>query len=401
MRLVLTFVLLLVVAALSGPARAQAPDPARAFAQAMALSDAGQPSAALPLLDALVSQDPRNPAYRLALARVLLATGQRDRARFHLSQARGAPGLSAEERAQLDQILQRIDGGKSHEAWVRLAIVPESNPGQRMDGDSIMIGGLEFKLRPGGPSPAATGLHIAFGGALLPRIGNTGLRLRIGGAVDARLFERSALNDVILRGELGVQGITAGGGTWGITAFALDRTTGGVTYGRAIGLRTDWTRSFGQSTQLRLRAEVERWRHPVLTAQDGVRRGLSLSVAHAPRPDLLLRGVLFAQDAGARTPWNAGRSTGVSVGVQKLFAGGLVLGLDVTHVRSRRDGADPLFGVVRQDHRTSLTARVMHRAVNLRGFAPVLELGMDRQSSSIALHSYRNARVSFGLSREF
>jgi hypothetical protein len=392
---------MLVVIALPGPARAQVPDPAQTWAQAMALSDAGQPAEALPLLDALVSQDPQNPAYRLALARALLATGQRDRARFHLSQARGAPGLSAEERAQLDQIMQRIDGGKSHEAWVRLAIVPESNPGQRMDGDSIMIGGLQFKLRPGGPSPAATGLHIAFGGALLPRIGNTGLRLRIGGAVDARLFERSALNDVILRGELGVQGLTAAGGTWGVTAFALDRTTGGAAYGRAIGLRTDWTRAFGQSTQIRLRAEVERWRHPVLTAQDGVRRGLSLSVAHAPRPDLLLRGVLFAQDAGARTPWNAGRSTGVSVGVQKLFAGGLVLGLDVTHVRSRRDGADPLFGVVRQDRRTSLTARVMHRAVSLRGFAPVLELGMDRQSSSIALHSYRNARVSFGLSREF
>lgn len=369
--------------------------------RAVALTDAGNPAAAIPLLDALVSADPANAAYRLELARALLASGQRDRARFHLTQARGSPALAPADRSRLDRLLQRIDGGKTHEAWLRLAIVPESNPGQRMDADSFLLGGLEFKLNPGAPSRAATGLHIGLGGALLPRIGASGLRFRIGGAVDARLFERSALNDVILRGEMGVQGQTAGGGTWGLTTFALDRTTGGRRYGRAIGLRGDWTQMLGQSGQIRLRAEIERWRHPVLRSQDGVRRGLSLTWIQAVRPDLLAWASLIGQSTDARGGWNAGTTGGVVLGVQKLFPGGLILGLDVTHVRSTRDAPDPLFGVIRRDRRTSLTGRVMHRTISLHGFAPVLELGLDRQASTIALHAFRNARVSFGLSREF
>jgi len=264
MRLVLALVTLCALACAT-PAH---PD---ALARAEAQVVAGQIDAGRAALLRLTPQDPR---FRLELAKALLATGDRDRARYHLQEARGAAGLTPGERAQLDRILTRIDGGKNHEAWVRLAISPESNPGQRMDCDSLMIGGPEFKLRPGAPSPAATGLHFAFGGALLPRLGSTGLRLRIGAAVDARLFERSALNDVILRGDLGVQGTTAHGATWAVAAFALDR-------------------------------------------------------------------------------------------------------------------------------RTSLTARVMHRSVTLRGSAPVMELGSDRQSSSIAQHSFRNTRVSLGLSREF
>jgi len=399
MRLVL-MVCLLATLTFPGRSVAQAQTPAP-FARAVALMDAGQPAAAVGILDALVSSEPGNPAYRLALARGLLATGQRDRARFHLAQARGAPGMSPADRARLDQLLHRIEGGKTYEAWVRLAIVPESNPGQRMDADSFLLGGLEFKVKPGAPAPAATGVNIAFGGALLPRIGASGLRLRLGGGVDARLFERSALNDVIVRGELGVQGTTAAGAAWGITGYGVQRTTGGATYGRAIGLRADWAKAVGQSSQIRVRAEVERWHHPVLTGQDGVRRGLSLSWTRAVRPDVLVRAGVFGQIAGGRTAANAGRSIGASVGVQKLFAGGLVLGLDVTHLRSRRDGPDPLFGVVRQDRRTSVTARAMHRTVSLHGFAPVLELGMDRQSSTIVLNGYRNARLSLGLSRDF
>ena len=371
------------------------------WAQAVALTDAGRPDAAAALLDRLVSAEPDNPSYRLELARALLAIGQRDRARFHLVQARSARGMTAADRARLDRLLQRLDGGKGYEAWVRLAIVPESNPGQRMDGDSLLIGGLEFRLNPGTAPRADTGLHLAFGGALLPRLGDTGLRLRLGASVDARLFRQPALNDVILRGDLGLQATGPAGGVRALGLYALHRKTGGATLGRALGLRAEWAQPVGQTAQFRLRAETEHWRHPVLTAQDGRRLGVSATWVQAPRPDVLLRASLFAQRTDARAPWNAGESAGLTLGVQKLFAGGLMLGLDLTHVRSRRDAADPLFGRVRQDRRTSLTARVLHRAVSLQGFAPVLELGIDRQRSTLALHSFRNARVSFGLSREF
>ena len=89
------------------------------------------------------------------------------------------------------------------------------------------------------------------------------------------------------------------------------------------------------------------------------------------------------------------------MGLQYGFAGGLVVDLDLALGRSDRRGVDRLFGVVRHDTRTGVTARIKHRDLRLSGFTPVLEMGHERQKSTIALNSYRNTRLSLGLSRDF
>lgn len=372
----------------------------RDFALATAHMQAGDTAAAVPLFDRLVSAAPQDTRFRLELARALIRAGDRDRARFHLMQARGSATLSAAERAALDRILAQIEGGKGYEAWARLAIVPESNPGQRTGADTVTIGGLEWTLNPASKAAPGTGLHLAAGGALLPRIG-PGLRLRFGGSVDARLFRDKAINDVIVRGEFGLQGSGAVGGSWALYASVQDRRIGGAAYGRAAGLHASWSRLLGRTAQLRLRLDLEDWRFAAAPAQDGLRSGLSVAWAQALRPDLLLRGTVFANHIAARAGWEAGHGAGLSLGVLKAFEGGLMVGLDATLSHQRRDGPHPLFGTQRRDRRASLSARIMHRTVTVRGFAPVLELGIDRQHSTIPLHDFRNARLSLGFSREF
>lgn len=361
---------------------------------------AGQPQAAVPLFDGLVSAAPQDTRFRLELARALIRVGDRDRARFHLMQARGSADLSAADRAALDRILAQIEGGKGYEAWARFAIVPQSNPGQRTDADTISIGGLQWALNPGAKAAPGTGLQLAAGGALLPRLG-PGLRLRIGGSVDARLFSDSALNDIITRGELGVQGLTARGVSWALFGSVQDRRIGGAAYGRATGLHASWARLIGRSAQLRLRADLEDWRFVGGAAQDGVRGGLSASWAQTVRPDLLVRATVFVNHVNARAPWETGRGAGLSLGVLKAFEGGLMVSLDATVSRQSREAPHPTFGTVRRDRRGVLNARIMHRTFALHGFAPVLELGLDRQKSTIPLYDFRNARLSIGLSREF
>jgi hypothetical protein len=368
--------------------------------RAQALLAGNRADLAVPLLDALVSADPQDIRYRLALARALLATGQRDRARHHLAAARGAAALSADERRRLDDVLARLDGGKGWEGWLRLAVVPESNPGQQTSATTVDWGGWTLRLNPGARATPATGLHLGAGGALLPRIG-PGLRLRLGAAVEARLFERSALNDVTARGEFGLQGQTAGGATWGLWLTAQDRRIGNRAFGWATGLVGFWAQRAGPRGQVQVRAETERWRHAVQVGRDGRRHALSLGYVHALRPDLTLRATAFGQWTDARAGWESGRTLGASLGVQKQFTGGLTVSLDVMHLRHARAAADPGFGVIRRDRRTSLTARVMHRTVSLNGFAPVLELGLDRQRSTLPLNTFRNARVSVGLTRQF
>lgn len=359
-----------------------------------------QTEAAIRALDQAVSANPADPVLRVRLAMALLDQGRRDRARFHLMQARGASGLAPQDRKALDRLLDRLDGARSFEGWLRLAIVPETNPGQQTGAATVDWGGFTWALTPGARAAPATGLHLGIGGALLPRIA-PGLRLRLGAAVEARLFERTALNDVTARAEFGLQGQTGAGAGWGLWLTAQDRRIGNTAYGQAAGLVATWTQRTGPRGQMQLRAEADRWRHAVQTARDGTRRGVSLAYTHALRPDLMLRATAFGQWVDARARWEAGRTLGAGLGVQKQFAGGLVVSLDVLHMRQRREAADPGFGVLRRDRRTSLTARVMHRTVSLNGFAPVLELGLDRQRSTLPLSTFRNARVSVGLTRQF
>lgn len=397
MRLLSVLLLALSLAWLA-PAALRA-DPA-GWTRAQALLAEGRADQAVPILDALVSADPQDIRFRLALARALLGVGQRERARHHLNAARGAPALGPEDRRRLDDVLARLEGGKGWEAWARLAIVPETNPGQQTSATTVDWGGWTLTLNPGARAAPATGLHLGAGGALLPRIG-PGLRLRLGAAVEARLFERSALNDVTARGEFGLQGQTGSGAAWGLWLTAQDRRIGNRAFGRAVGLVGIWAQRTGPRGQVQIRAETERWRHAVQTGRDGQRHALSLGYSHALRPDLSLRAAAFGQWTDARAGWEAGRTLGASLGLQKQFAGGLVLSLDLMHLRHARAAVDPGFGMLRRDRRTSLTARVMHRTVSLHGFAPVLELGLDRQRSSLPLNTFRNARVSVGLTRQF
>ena len=363
-------------------------------------ADPAQGGVSVAELDRRVSEDPGDPEHRLRLAQALLAQGQSVRAQFHLERARASGRLTPAERAALDRILHRMDDGKSREGWVRLALVPQSNPGQQTSATTVEWGGWTLTLDPGARAAPATGLHLAFGGALMPRLA-PGLRLRLGAAVDARLFERTALNDVTLRTEAGFQGSRGPGNTWGLWLTAQQRRVANAVHARGLGLVGTWAQPVGPRTQVHLRIDLDRWRHPATPASDGVRAGVSVSLLHALRPDLALRASVLAQVANARVPWESGQTVGVGIGVQKVFSGGLVVGLDLSHIRQGRDGAAPGFAVLRKDRRTTLALRLMHRAVSLRGFAPVMELGLDRQSSSLPLHAFRNARVSLGLTREF
>lgn len=359
----------------------------------------GDPAAAIRIYDALISADPTEPVYRLALSRALLVVGQRDRARYHLMQLRGSNRLDRTERARLERVLVGLEGGRSREGWLRFAITPESNPGQRSDITSLSFGGLTLPIR-GVRAQPETGLQFGIGGAVMPRIG-PGLRLRLELDLDARLYRTSALNDLTLGGRIGLQGITAGGAGWDLAVSARQRWAGNQAYGRGFGVHGGWTQRVGDTAQLRLRLDLESWRHVARRDLDGPRQAVSVSWSQALRPDLMLRGTLFAHHNAARFADMAGQGVGVALGVQRVFPGGLMLGLDLTHQRSRRNAPDFLFGVVRRDRRSTLTARIMHRAVTVRGFAPALEIGLDRQKSTIPLHDFRNARVSVGFSREF
>ncbi len=353
----------------------------------------------LSALNRQVSANPTDPEARIRLAMALLQSGAQDRARFHLLQARAAP-LTEADRAQLDALLARIEARRDREGWFSFAIVPETNPAQRTDADTIWIGDLPFRLNSNAQAQRATGLHVTAGGALMPQIAQ-GLRLRIGASLAARLYEDRALEDITLRGDLGFQGQTLAGHDWQITGSVARRAQGGRSFGQGVGLHLSWSQRLGHSSVLRLRAEAVDWRFANHPSLDGPRLSASVELRHALRPDLVVTGTAAISRVSARAAYEAGRSLRVGLGAQQSFAGGLVLGVETFAQSHRRDGGDPIFGIVRKDTTTGLGLRAMHRDVTLGNYTPVIEASTTRQRSNSALNTWRNTRVSLALSRSF
>jgi len=351
----------------------------------------------LAVLSRQVSANPADPEARIRLAMALLQSGAQDRARFHLLQARAAP-LSEADRIRLDALLARIDAQRDREGWFRFAIVPETNPGQRTDADTIWIGDLPFRLNPTAQAQRATGVHVSTGGALMPQIAD-GLRLRIGASVLARLYRERALQDITLRGDIGFQGQTKTGQDWQITTSVARRSLGGRSFGQGIGLHARWSQRLGRASVLNLHAEAVDWRfvgHPSL---DGPRFAASAELRHALRPDLLVTATASVSRVKARAPHEAGKTLKLGFSAQQSFAGGLVLGGDIFAQSHRRDGRDPVFGILRKDSTTGIGLRAMHREISVGHFIPVIEASTTRQRSNSSLHAWRNTRVSMALSR--
>ncbi|MDD7971959.1 surface lipoprotein assembly modifier [Roseinatronobacter alkalisoli] len=351
------------------------------------------------MLSGQVSADPADPEARIRLAMALLLSGAPDRARYHLLQARGTP-LAVAERIQLDALLARIEPRRDREGWLSFAIVPETNPAQRTDTDTIWIGDVPFRLNPNARAQRATGLHISAGGALMPQI-SAGLRVRLGASVAARLYGNRALRDITLRGDLGLQGQTTGGHDWQITGSLARRSLGGRSFGQGMGLHMSWSQRLGRASVLRLRMDGVNWRFANHPALDGPQLSASADLRHVLRPDLVLTATVSVSRIKARAAHEAGRSLRVGLGAQQSFAGGPILGIDAYTQTHRRDGGDPVLGIIRSDNQVGLRLRAMHRDLTLGTYSPAIEISTTRQRSNSPLHTWRNTRASLSLSRAF
>ncbi|MDO9524109.1 MAG: surface lipoprotein assembly modifier [Gemmobacter sp.] len=372
----------------------------RNWALAVAHMRSGAPQSAVPLLDRLVSARPGDARYRMELGLALWRSGAPGRARYHLDLVRGANGLDPKVRTGIEGVLRQIDRPKLWEGYLSFGIVPETNAVRRTSADSLFIGGDRFQLNPNARAMPATGLQIDGGIAFLPRIG-TDLRARFGLRASTRFFEKSVLNDVSVKAEAGVEGTTRSGAQWVVVGTLQRRELGNASYSRGQGLRVGWASRVGRAGHLRLRAEHEVLRHARARLLDGPRSLIAATYSHALASNLMVNGTLYVNRARTKLATEDADGAGVVVGLQYGFAGGLVVDLNLALNRTDRRGVDRIFGIVREDRRSAVSARIKHRELRLGGFAPVFEVGHERQRSTIALNSYRNTHVSLGLSRDF
>ena len=373
----------------------------RLWALAMAQARADRPRAALPHLERLVSLAPENPTYRVELAAALDRAGQTDRARYHYDLARGA-GLDPALGQEIADRIARIEREKFWEGSFAIALTPESNAARRTAADTIFIGNLPFRLRPEAQAQAAQGVKINLGIAALPKLGPD-LRARIGLSSEARLFEGSTPDDIQTTAELGLVHLGDRSRRIGGGVLLSKRWINGTDYARSKGGFLTWSRSLGMAagsslavTLLRDITDYDRAPFRQTTRTLG-----ALRLTHLASSQMQLRIGLSLERSDSRLPWESGDRASLSIGAQYAFRGGILADLELSKGTLTRDATDPFFGIQRKDDRHIAQIRLTHRDWTLGGFAPVLELGLEKQRSSNSIYSYDNTRAAIGLTRRF
>lgn len=368
-----------------------------AWAEVVGHMRENRPRAAIPILERLVSLAPSETRFRLELARAYFLVQDDEKAGFHFEQARGGD-LPQEARNAIQTYEDRIRERKRWQAQFSFAIVPETNPGRRTNAETVTILGQQFTLNE--QAKAATALHMTGRLTYLPPI-TRDLSGRISGSVDARLFENSALNDIRLGTELGLSLRADGGRETGVGLTGSRRWVGSSAFSYSYGVYVTFETRLTERTRLRFRGDLERVRHDNLQNRDGIRRRAQVELTHVVSPKFGLRASTFVGHTNARADFESGLQAGVRVGATYAFDGGLVTSMELGHARERRDAASSLFQRVRSDRTSSLTIGLLHREIEFAGYAPRLDLFLERRKSTIEVYDFNNARVSIGLTRSF
>jgi hypothetical protein len=371
----------------------------RLWALVVGYARQGRPRAAIAPLERLVALQPAEPRFRLELASALAEIGQDERARYHFDLARGAQGLSPPDRQAISDRIDALDKRKLWEGHFRLALIPESNAEKRTGAERVTIGGLNFGINPNARERPATGLDIGFGLAALPALAPD-LRGQIGFRVDGRIFDGKASDDVTLRLGGGLIRFADRGQRFSAEVFTNRRWLADRPYTRAVGLELGYSRRLSDRSSLGVTLLGDRTDY-IGTPFHTDRGIVHVNAVHLVSPQLLLRGGLRFETRQSANPGLAGQASGLSLGAQYLFEGGLRVALDVHFDRNAFDGVHPLFGLRRLDRRRQLMLQITNSNWNFSGFAPVLKLGYERQKSTIVLNDYRNLSGSIGLTRSF
>ena len=335
---------------------------------------------------------------RLELAQAYMLLGERDKARRQFS-ASLADKLPSSVEAAVEGFLSRIDARKRWSVSVSAALLPESNPGRRASLEEVRIGGVPFRLDEDARAASGIGRLLSAGASFSPAIG-AGLRGVLAASGAARLYTRSDWDDITISADAGLTRLF-GRGSVSAGLRLGRRWLAGDPHRRSLG---PWLRvrlGIADGARLSLSAAAGWREHDALSGRDGWRFVLRPGLAWSPGGRTLIEAEPVFESVGAETGRHAYRVFGLSLALSHAFRGGLTASV-VPAVETRRHrNRDALFATRRQDGKRRLAARLRHRALEYRGFAPYLGYTFERNRSNIPIHTYVNHAGSVGVTRSF
>ncbi|MEP5153535.1 surface lipoprotein assembly modifier [Planktotalea sp.] len=352
---------------------------------------------ALAPLEILVNRDPDNIDYRFELALALSKVDNYARAKHHLTQLRSTQ-LSYGARQAVNSVLAEIDDSNPLTGYLSFSLLPESNVNRQTDNETIIIGGLPFRLnttrQPGVSLQANAG--IAYSAKLDDRL-TARFRLDLSGKFNKAI----AYRDIAAIARTGLSFTNKTQSTYEGGLIFGQRWSAAKSYSQTTGLYFDHGRPSGARGYFNLNTKLTKTKH-ISGAPDHDIGFVQLSYTHGISANAQITASAFHQIAKSTDLTAAGQTTGVSVSGTYAFRGGLITGLTLSHSVDEREGFSPFFfKEPRKDRKTRLDISIHHRNIRIGAFAPQLLMGLERNQSNNVLADYTNKYVSFGLTRNF
>ena len=365
------------------------------FRLATMASAAGKYARAAVLLRQILDEDPKANRVRLELAAVLNKMGDADGSLRQLRALRTGdlPPIVARF---VDRLAASLQATKPLGFHLELAIAPDTNINRATSSDTLGTVLGDFTIN----QKAKSGVGAAARGLVQARIHishNVQLIARASG--DADIYRDSDFNDITID-------FTAGSefrfGNDRLTAeIGADQQWYGMRpYERTEHLAGSITRPLGTVSQLRLDVAGRLTSNMFNRLQDGRGIGTRLGYERALSPAVLLTVSAGADrfkarnDAYSTKAWNLNLSAYRDVGRTTLSAG-IEIG------RLKADERLLLLPKAREDKLLRIQLGAVFRGLTIDGFAPTLNLALERNRSSVAFYDYRRVRSEIGIARAF
>lgn len=369
----------------------------RAHLEGLLAMRRGDLRAAETIFRAILARSPGFEPSRIQLVIVLDKLGD-PRAR-HEARRLAETTKDAGLRARLERKAGARDQQDKSGVQLRFALLPSSNLTGGPKTDTILIGGLPFRLDPGSRQAGGMGLSLGVVAWQSWEL-SPDWQLTLSGSADRRVYDTDAKADET---EVGARLAFAHKASWGGLSFG-PRTAilfqGGEQVRRQAGLGFETAVPTGKTTRLSLSAEVLRQRFPQTAFRDGTLSRAQIGLRWAANRDTTFHLQLPVERETAVADHLSHLELGIELGVH-LRRGPVGLGIAVATSLDRYDGVYPGFDVARKDKVSSLKLTLRHDKLDWQGLVPELTVTRTRQDSNIPLHDSWTTDVGLNLVKRF
>lgn len=357
--------------------------------------DLGLPRQAAERFEAILALRPELTRVRLELARAHYLSGRDDEAKRHFGLSL-ADGLPASTESAVEGFLRRIDARRRWTASASASVLPET---RRNDSETVLIGGVPFRLSEDARTPSGTGGLMTAGISFSPTVAKD-VRGVLAASAAAKVYERSEWNDTTVSGEVGLARVFDGGSASGGLRLGR-RWSAGERHHASLGPWAQVGFRLSRWTRLDVAVSAVYRKHDALHGQDGWRLAAHPRLLQVLDERTRIEAEPMLELVEAQAGHHGSRMAGLGVTISRALGNGFTLSLASAAYIRRHSADDPLFGRTRIDRNLSASFRVLHRSLRYGSFAPYAGFTLERNRSSIRIHEYRNHGLIAGISRTF